>query len=131
MDAKAFRELVARLEDSPELLHNLVFEGATAPELRALLPQGRADSVSLGSEGAVRQLITRRRDRYASLLDIVGASCDGNVTCCCTSGTCGGVTCGGSTCDVTCSGDSCGNTCGDSCGMTTNFTAARWSDLPS
>jgi hypothetical protein len=51
-----------------------------------------------------------------------GLSCDGNVTCSCTTGTCGGVTCGGSTCSVTCSGDSCGNTCGDSCGTTTNLT---------
>ncbi|KTD10885.1 hypothetical protein Lgra_1851 [Legionella gratiana] len=46
--------------------------------------------------------------------------CDENVTCCCTSGTCGS-TCGGSTCDVTCSGDSCGSTCGDSCGYTSHL----------
>jgi len=48
------------------------------------------------------------------------AACGGDVTCCCTSGTCGGPTCGGSTCDVTCAGDSCGATCGDSCGSTSN-----------
>ncbi|AWN75833.1 hypothetical protein LEAN103870_18075 [Legionella anisa] len=46
--------------------------------------------------------------------------CDENVTCCCTTGTCGS-TCGGSTCDVTCSGDSCGSTCGDSCGYTSHL----------
>lgn len=52
----------------------------------------------------------------------MNVTCGPDYTCCCTSGTCGGVTCGGSTCDVTCSGDSCGNTCGDSCGYTTNIT---------
>lgn len=46
--------------------------------------------------------------------------CDENVTCCCTTGTCGN-TCGGSTCDVTCSGDSCGSTCGNSCGYTSHL----------
>lgn len=46
--------------------------------------------------------------------------CDENVTCCCTTGTCGS-TCGGSTCDVTCSGDSCGSTCGNSCGYTSHL----------
>lgn len=51
---------------------------------------------------------------------ILQAGCGGDVTCCCTSGTCGD-TCGGSTCSVTCSGDSCGSTCGDSCEMTTNL----------
>ena len=52
----------------------------------------------------------------------VNVGCGPDYTCCCTSGTCGGVTCGGSTCDVTCSGDSCGNTCGNSCGYTSNLT---------
>lgn len=123
MDAKAFRTLVGRLEASPDLLHNLLFEGATAPEIRELLSPTRAGSVPQGSEGALRQMMTPGQGRYGSLLDLAAASCDESVTCCCTSGTCAGVTCGGSTCSVTCSGDSCGNTCGDSCGMTTNFAA--------
>ncbi|HEV2746086.1 MAG TPA: hypothetical protein VGW34_02160 [Allosphingosinicella sp.] len=61
------------------------------------------------------------------------SACGGDVTCCCTSGTCGGPTCGGSTCDVTCSGESCGSTCGDSCGMTSNleFDAALERQLES
>ncbi|MCW2850626.1 MAG: hypothetical protein JWM84_290 [Nocardioides sp.] len=122
MDAKSFRALVTRLEDDPTLLHNLVFEGATDPELQALL-SGRTGAVQAGSVGALRQMLIPTRGRYASLLELAAASCDENVTCCCTSGTCSGVTCGGSTCSVTCSGDSCGNTCGDSCGMTTNFSA--------
>lgn len=123
MDAETFRTLVGRLEDDPALLHNLVFEGATAPEIQGLLSRSRAVSVLSGSDGAFRAMMFPSRGRYGSLLDIAAASCDENVTCCCTSGTCSGVTCGGSTCSVTCSGDSCGNTCGDSCGMTTNFAA--------
>lgn len=128
MDAKSFRTLVARLEDDPALLHNLVFEGATDPGLQALL-SGRASAVHAGSVGALRQMLLPTRSRYGSLLDLAAAACDENVTCCCTSGTCSGITCGGSTCSVTCSGDSCGNTCGDSCGMTTNFSARAAPDL--
>ncbi len=120
MDAEEFRALVARLQEDPALLHDLLV-GRAEDDRLGPLPEGRRRAVAGASvESFVRTVLRPAPDRRRVVLDVLGASCDGNVTCCCTSGTCGGVTCGGSTCDVTCSGDSCGNTCGDSCGYTTN-----------
>jgi hypothetical protein len=121
VDAESFRRLVAEVERDPALLAALLTGGTQDARLVDLLPEGRRRAAAGGAGAVVQARLAPVLDRRRLLLTAVGASCDGNVTCYCTSGTCGGVTCGGSTCDVTCSGDSCGSTCGDSCGTTTNL----------
>jgi hypothetical protein len=177
-----FQKLVELLRQDPDLLHDLIVEGATNARLRELLSdqdianirnsskqarfvnilldedrragrwrdeltglppdcippiadpsgyggecssavainptecyQGGICATTCGSETCSRTLPPGRSRGYVADIG-AGLSCDGNVTCSCTTGTCGG-----STCSVTCSGDSCGNTCGDSCGTTTNL----------
>ena len=119
MNKTQLTQLIRQSQKDPDFFHALVFNPEQVIEKIKGIDASTRQAILRSEPSTLLKNITGIDKTIFNIPDI-NAGCGGDVTCSCTSGTCGD-TCGGSTCSVTCSGDSCGSTCGDSCGYTTNL----------